>query len=322
MAYVTLSIGRKAFSLIAGAALLVGCADEAPMSLQSDDSPLHPSFAAGGGVQGKIVFASHLYGPDDIFVINADGNALTNLTEWPEPSTETDPALSPDGKYIAYMTDIEHLNGDRDLYVMTVDGSTGWQVGPDLPASQYSPVWSPDGKRIAFASEHTGNVEIFVINVDGTGLTQVTNDPAIDLPGSWGRAGIYFESTRSGDLEIYRMNVDGSGVVRLTTSPGPDARPRVSPTGKRILFESTRDGDLEVYAMAADGSNQVRLTNSPSKDYMAAWSPNGKQIVFISDRVSADDLFLMNGDGSAQRRITGPHYGQTGIYDTAPSWGR
>jgi TolB protein len=322
MAYSLLCIGRRILTLISGTALLVACADEAPLSPQSGESPVHPAFAAGGGAQGKIVFASNLYGPNDIWVINADGNSLQNLSNWPEPSTEADPALSPDGKYVAYMTDIEHLNGDLDLYVMTADGSTGWRVGSTLPASQYSPVWSPDGKRIAFASEHTGNVEIFVIHVDGTGLTQVTNDPGVDLPGSWGRAGLYFESTRNGDREIYRMSADGSGVLQLTTNPGPDARPRISPNGKHILFESTRDGDLEIYTMAADGTNQVRMTNSPSKDYMAAWSPNGKQIVFISDRRDLDDLFLMNADGSAQRMITGPHYGQTGIYDTTPSWSR
>lgn len=309
------STGRLFFALSAVAMLFAGCDDEPAMAPADTPSPAF----AGGAAQEKMVFASELNGTQDIYLSNgsaAAGDALKNLTPWPGTSIQADPALSPDGRYVAFTSD---LHSGFDLFVVTTDGLSAWQVGVGLAGSQFRPVWSPDSKRIAFASEHTGNTEIFVIDLGGTGLTQLTNDPGVDIPGSWSRAGIYFESTRAGDREIYRMNADGAGVVRITTSPGEDARPRISPKGKHILFESTRDGNLELYLMNVDGTNQVRLTNRPTKEYMGAWSPNGRQIVYVSDYLpgSGEDLYTMNADGSGQAATSG-FFGN----ESSPSWGR
>lgn len=306
--------GRSVVALIAAATILAGCADE-PLTAPTDDASAPPAFGAVATRQGKIAYM--LEPSKSLFVRDLGQPGPTLLTTWPEPSIQANPMLSPDGKYLAYLTDVENLSGDLNLYVMLSNGSTGWQV-LDLPGAQSNPVWSADGRRIAFASEHAGNVEIFVVNVDGSGLTQLTNDPGVDIPGSWSRAGLYFESTRTGDREIYRMNADGTGVTRLTTSAGDDARPRIAPRGRQILFETVRDGNLELYVMNADGTNPVRLTNHTAKDHMGAWAPSGKHIVFISNRnYGADYLWMMNADGS-----------EPFVYDasvagvTSPSWSR
>jgi Tol biopolymer transport system component len=308
--------------------MLAACADEPPTAL---DGPLQtaeprpgqrpnerdPEVAfAAVGARGRIAFTSNRSGVDEVYIMNADGTGLTNLTYWPAyASAETQPVLSADGRYVAVRSDITFY-GNFGLYVLPTDGSFGWQIAGG-PGDQFSPVWSPDGKRVAFASDHTGDTEIFVVNSAGTGLTQLTNSPGVDIPGSWSREGIYFESSRDGNREIYRMKADGSGITRLTTSIGDDEHPRVSPKGNQILFDSVRDGNLELYVMNADGSNPVRLTNFAGEDYMGAWAPTGKQIVFASNRMQGEHLWRMNADGSGLAQLT-----SGAGFDTWPSWSR
>ncbi len=97
------------------------------------------------------------------------------------------------------------------------------------------------------------NDEIYVMNVDGSGQTRLTNNSAIDARPAWSPDGkrISFQSTRDGNVEIYVMNADGSGQTRLTNNSAIDARPAWSPDGKHIAFQSLRDGDLEIYVMNA-----------------------------------------------------------------------
>ena len=99
---------------------------------------------------------------------------------------------------------------------MSADGS-----GVSTLADGDSLTWSPDGSRIAFISERDGNLEIYVVNADGSGLTNLTNNPATDFVPRWSPNGsrIAFVSHRDGNSEIYVMNADGSGLTRLTNSP-------------------------------------------------------------------------------------------------------
>lgn len=190
----------------------------------------------------------------------------------------------------------------------------------------YSPSFSPDGSRIAFTSEQTGNKDIFLINADGMGQTQITFDESDEESPAWSPDGTKLAvcSNRDGNEEIYVMNVDGSDPVNLTLHPADDCNPGWSPDGTRILFMSTRDGDWrnerednwELYVMDADGTNQTRLTDNPGYDLATgqAFSPDGMRIVFCStmnekfvegpDRFDGFDLYLMNADGSQITRLT------------------
>ena len=97
-----------------------------------------------------------------------------------------------------------------------------------LPAE---PVWSPDGTRIAFESFREGNGDIYVMNADGSGLTRLTSDPALDSSPSWSPDGtrIAFESSREGNINIYVIDADGSNLARLTDDPAVDKDPVWSP---------------------------------------------------------------------------------------------
>ncbi len=243
--------------------------------------------------------------------MNADGSNQTRITN--NPAIDSQPAWSPDGTKIVFLSD---RDGNNEIYVMNVDGS-GQTNLTNHPARDDSPAWSPDGTKIVFHSLRDGNSEIYVMNVDGSGQTRLTNNPTDDASAAWSPDGtqIAFDSNRDGDSEIYVMNADGSGVTRLTNSPTIDVVPDWSPDGTKIVFNSIRDGYNEIYVMNADGSNQTRLTNNPTQDLYPTWSPDGTKIVFDSDRDGTPDIYVMNADGSGVARLT-----TDPAHDRMPQW--
>ena len=122
------------------------------------------------------------------------------------------------------------------------------------------------------------------MNVDGTGVTRLTNNPASDegSRSGWSPNGkqIVFSSRRDGgDLDLFVMNADGSGVTQLTFNDGiADDDPVWSPDGTHIAFHSARDGDEEIFVVNADGSGATQLTHNtalpdgtPIFDAVPAW---------------------------------------------------
>ena len=172
-----------------------------------------------------------------------------------------------------------------------------------------APAWSPDGKLIAFTGFHGGHVgDIFVMRPDGSGLRNLTRNPAHDDLAAWSPDGtrIAFTSHRDGNPEIYVMNSDGSDQTRLTHDPEADLSPTWSPDGRRIAFRSGRDGNGEIYSMNADGSDLVRLTHDPASDHSPSWGPDGR-IAFVSNRFARRTaIYVMNADGSGLERLTPP----------------
>ncbi len=175
--------------------------------------------------------------------------------------------------------------------------------------------------RIAFHSDRDGNYEIYIMNVDGSGQTRLTNRADDDSMPAWSPDGrrIAFLSRQGGNVEIYVMNADGTGAMRLTDSPAPDYSHEWSPDGKRIVFQSGQDGNYEIYVMNADGSGKTNLTNNTALDCCATWSPNGKRITFASERDGDYEIYIMNADGSGVTRLTdnqaddyGPHWSPDG----------
>jgi Tol biopolymer transport system component len=252
------------------------------------------------GDSGRIAFTSNRNGNYEIYVTNADGSGLTNLTN--NVADDGSPAWSPDGKQIAFSS---NRDGNYEIYVMHTDGSGVTRLTND-EADYVRPEWSPDGRQIAFSSDRTSNNEIYVMNADGSGQTRLTNNEASDSYPSWSPDGrqITFSSNRDGNWEIYVMNTDGSGVDNLTNNTADDWGLRWSPNGKQITFSSDRGGNFEIYVMNANGSGVIRLTNNEADNAALAWSPDGRQIAFTSHRDGTSEIYVMNADGSGLDRLT------------------
>jgi Tol biopolymer transport system component len=180
--------------------------------------------------------------------------------------------------------------------------------------------------RIVFASNAGGQLDVYVVNADGTGRTNLTSSPGVDQDPAWSPDGtrIAFSSNREGNSDVYVMNADGSNVVKLTDSLLDDTDPAWSPDGTRIAFVSTRSqnaGEIgesseEIWVMGADGSDLVRLTANTVIDDDPAWSPDGRRIAWMRWSGSTGmDIWAMNADGTGPVRLT-----TAGGDDERPSW--
>lgn len=175
---------------------------------------------------------------------------------------------------------------------------------------------SPPGAngQLAFASNRSGQTELYVANPDGsdrTALGAQGNSP------QWSPDGrrIAFSSARDGNSEIYVMNADGSGQTRLTFNNLYDSRPQWTADGSQLVFTRIVDGNWEIFRMNADGSDQVDLTNNPAVDWSQATSPLGRKVVFTREENGTGHLFVMTTDGRNPQRLT-----NTSGYDSYPSW--
>jgi TolB protein len=114
--------------------------------------------------------------------------------------------------------------------MMNADGTSPRDLTPNTPEFDGDPAWSPGGSRIAFTSRRDGNKEIYLMNPDGTGLLNITNNRADDFDPTWSPDGqlVGFVSTRDRNYEIYETN-DRFLLKRLTHDPGLDAFPAWSP---------------------------------------------------------------------------------------------
>ena len=180
----------------------------------------------------KIAYVVDPLGESTIHVMNADGSNQRRLVDGNWPS------WSPDGERLVY-TDFSV--GEERLAVMNADGSQQRRVPSSLVrhltgvAAAYEAAWSPDGKRFAYvAAPRTNNEESYVMNVDGSHRTRLTDIPGNDhWPPTWSPDGTRIAFTSDGtdgSGEIYVMNSDGSGLTKLTDGPDdtfPAWRPRV-----------------------------------------------------------------------------------------------
>jgi len=171
--------------------------------------------------------------------------------------------------------------------------------------------------KVVFSSTRDGNLEIYTMNSDGTGVTRLTNNPASDVFPAWSpdRSKIAFTSNRSGQFEIYTMNADGSSPTRLTFGASVNGGAAWSPDGLKIAFTSNRDGNFEIYSMNPDGTGLARLTNNPGADFKPTWSPDATRIAFTSTRDGLSHIYVMNADGTGVTRLT------SGLQlDSSPAW--
>ncbi len=164
-------------------------------------------------------------------------------------------------------------------------------------------------EQIVFVSDRNGNPEIYMMDVDGTNQTRLTENSADDVQpllspdGKW----VVFISQESGDRELNRIEVgkDEPKTERLTRSPGDDHMHLWSPDGNRVAFVSNRDGQPEIYLRDAEEPQFTRVTFDDSQPVLSAWSPDGQWLAFILEGTDQEPgIITRNPDGVNVRRLT------------------
>lgn len=206
-----------------------------------------------------------IYDTYSIYTAKPDGSDIRLLTKGGYNAEST---ITRDGKHIVFTST---RNGDLDIYTMDADGTNIKQLTHEL-GYDGGPFWSYDGKKIVYRAEHPqtpeqiadykklyarglirpGNLEIWVMNADGSGRRQITHNGAANFAPYWLPDGkrIIFASnvTNTKDpagFDLYIVNEDGSGLERITYYPGFDAFPMFSSDGKRLVWASNRNGTVE-----------------------------------------------------------------------------
>lgn len=172
----------------------------------------------------------------------------------------------------------------------------------------------PFGSRLAVSSPgRHGTRQIFLMNMDGTGVTPYTDNATINMMPAWGPGGqVMYTSYLHQNPDLF---IGPNNERRLSSRPGMNTGASLSPDGTRIALTLTRDERAEVYVLDLEGNILTRLTNHPANDLSPTWSPDGSRIAFVSDRAGSPQIYVMNADGTNVRRVT-----FAGNYNTEPAW--
>ena len=262
--------------------------------------------ATPAGTPSRIAFTSNRDDNEEIYVMNADGGGLTNLTS--NPAEDMEPVWLPDGAKMAFTS---KRDGNRELYLMSADGSSLANL-TSTSANEGQPAWAVQVPRMAFVSDSEGKKKVYIADRDGRFAARLNTSGSLEetYP-AWflgsGQTDMIAYLASSGDGEasiVVRPLLDPRSPLFL--SPAVEGRrPAVSPDGAEIAFVSARGGNREIYTVATDGWNKaVRLTNHFATDDRPAWSPDGKKILFESERDGNFEIYVMNADGTGLRNLT------------------
>lgn len=173
-------------------------------------------------------------GSPDIYKISEQGEQLARLTNGPRGAMNVEPAISPDGKKMAFSSD---RSGNPMIYTMDADGNNAKRI---TFAGKYNatPCWSPDGKRIAFAGWENDHFDIFTMNADGTDMVRITSSKKVN--GKWA----------NNETPVYSQD------------------------GRMLMYTSNRTGSFQIYISNLDGSEERRITNDDANYFSPKWSKN------------------------------------------------
>lgn len=215
-----------------------------------------------------------IYDGYDIVVADLQGNTVDTLTN--TPGYDAEPTLSPDGEKIVFTST---RSGDLELYIMNTDGSDVVQITDEL-GYDGGAFFSPDGKQLVFRASRPEteeeikkykdllsrglveptNMELFVVNVDGTGLKQITDLGNANWAPYFHPSGekIIFSSNHMSErgfpFNLFMINTDGSGLKQITFDDTFDSFPMFSYDGTKLVFGSNRfnGGDRSTNIFVAD----------------------------------------------------------------------
>jgi TolB protein len=192
-----------------------------------------------------------------IFEANPDGSELKRLTDAKGYNAEG--AYSPDGKQIVFCS---NRDGHLELYIMDADGKNTRKLTNAPNCYNGGPFFSPDGKKVIFRSDRKKKdyLQIYVINVDGTGEKALTDTEGVNWGPWWYKDSKHIiysgadhsDPTKRPNYDLWWQNIETGKKTRITYAPGADVLPVFSPDYKQLMWTSTRDGRSPAQLYLAD----------------------------------------------------------------------
>jgi TolB protein len=177
---------------------------------------------------------------------------------------------------------------------------------------------APFNTRFAFSGKFGKNKEIYLVDFDGHGVTQITKNGTINIEPNWapGGSALAFTSYAAGNPDTYIADLAKGKIRRLSARSGLNTGAVWAPGGTSMAITLTPGGDPEIYTIdPTTGKEVARLTNNRGIDTSPSWSPDGSRLAFVSDRSGGAQVYVMGRDGSGVRRVT-----FQGGHNTDPSW--
>ena len=244
----------------------------------------------------KLAYVTKGKGKSAVMVADFDGHGAYSVTR--NTSTNVLPSWSPGGGQIAFTS---YMRNNPDLYTVGAGGGRPKKhasyKGMNTGAS-----WSPDGSKVAVTLSKDGNPEIYVISAsDGSVITRITNNKAIDTLPAWSRDGasIAFVSDREGGPQIFVAPAGGGAAKRVSKNGSYNTTPAWSPAkGARVLAYTTRDGGtFDIVTLDLDTGKMVRVTQNEGSNEEPSWSPNGRAIAFARTGGGGGGVYIAPADG-------------------------
>ncbi|RKU20331.1 hypothetical protein C6503_05940 [Candidatus Poribacteria bacterium] len=300
---------------------LVGDSYQTKQLTTGDSDNYSPTFSPDGT---QIAFASFRTDNGEIYLMDLNGRIRQRVT-YTTDFNDSSAAFLTTPNYLFYSSEPK---ASRDVkVVLQSSGSTPIYAGFNLThihskiTRQVLPVTfgaraprtSLSGNQIIYESNADGNLELYLLDLDGVDLAQFTpediehkrltfNETDDGSPTFFpdGKR-IMFVSSRDEVNQLYTIDIDGQNETHFNPNGYDCYNPTVSSDGKTIAYVSVRDGDWEIYLIDADSKNERRITNDIGRSIQPAFSPDGRHLVFVSDRSDTFHIYLMSLDEPVTR---------------------
>jgi Tol biopolymer transport system component len=229
--------------------------------------------------------------------------------------------LNVQGEKLVFAQKTDETDESTEIFTIDINDQNLEQITDNSYWNLY-PAWSPDSTRIAFLSKRDNDLDIYMMNADGTGQHMFYDSGSHDADVDWAGDIIVFTS----GSKIWGIKDDGTGLTQITNPtdagkwgqanlPIGDYDPRLRSDGLKIVFERLEDpesphGGYNIFTVNSDGTQETRLTNTNYSQGLASWSHSGDRIVYGVAAIGNEgkyDMYMMEADGSTNHNIT-PEY--------------